>query len=208
MEPPVDIDGVTLNAQRHWMEDGLSEIMVGLLFIVMGGGLLVKLVLPRWITLDLLISALTIVGVLGLSRGFKKLKERITFPRSGYVALPEPTRMRRIIGFAMVAVVGMVAMFGVAFTPVLSAQVAVVPLVAAVFAGLFLWSGVQYKRTSMLWQAFLALLFAVFSTRFANLSGVAGVLTLMVMIGIFMAIIGAFRLRSFLRANPQRQETA
>jgi hypothetical protein len=207
MQPPVDIDGVTLSAQRHWMEDGLSEIMVGLLFIVMGGGLLVKLVLPRWVALDLLISALTIVGVLGLTRGFKKLKERITFPRSGYVALPEPTRMRRITVFAMVAVVAIVARVGVAFTPVLSAHVAVVPVVAAVFATLFLWGGVQYKQTSMLWEALLTLLFAVISTRFTSLSGVAGVLTLMVMIGTSMAIIGAFRLRSFLKANPRRQES-
>jgi Trk-type K+ transport system membrane component len=94
MEPPVDIDQVTVTAQRHWMEDGLSEIMVGLLFIVMGGGLLVKLALPHWLTLDLLTSALTAAGALGLSWGFKRLKQRITFPRSGYVALPEPTRMR------------------------------------------------------------------------------------------------------------------
>ena len=202
MEPPVDIDGVTLSAQRHWMEDALSEIMVGLLIIVMGGGLLVKLVLPRWITLDLLISALTIVGILGLTRGFKKLKERITFPRSGYVALPEPTRMRWFLMFAMVGVVAVASALGL-FT-----HVVVVPLVAAVFAGFFLWGGVQYKRTSMLWEAFLTLLFAVFSTRFANSSGVGGVLTLMVMIGTSMAIIGAFRLRSFLRAKPRCQETA
>ena len=38
MEPTVDIDGVTLRAQRHWMEDGLSEIMVGLLFILWAAG--------------------------------------------------------------------------------------------------------------------------------------------------------------------------
>ncbi len=91
-----------------------------------------KLVLPHWITLDLLISALTIVGVLGLIRGFKKLKERITFPRSGYVALPEPTRRRWIFTFATVVVLA------AAFTLVLSAHVMVVPIFAAVFAAIFL----------------------------------------------------------------------
>ncbi len=200
MEPPVDIDGVTLSAQRHWIEDGLSEIMLGLLFVVMGGGLLVKLVLPRWITLDLLISALTIVGVLGLTQGFKKLKERITFPRSGYVALPEPTRRRRIFAFATVVALG------AAFTLVLSAHVLVVPIFAAVFAAIFLWGGVQYKQTSMLWEALLILIFAVISTWFTSLNGAAGVLALMVMIGTSMAIVGAFRLRGFLKTNPRRQE--
>jgi len=38
-------------------------------------------------------------------------------------------------------------------------------------------------------------------------NGVRGVLTLMVMIGASMAIIGAFRLWVFLKANPRRQET-
>jgi hypothetical protein len=201
MEPPVDIDDVTLSAQRHWMEDGLSEIMLGLLFIILGGGLLAKLVLPRWLTLDLLIPALTIVGVFGLTRGSKKLKERITFPRSGYVALPEPTRRRRIFTFVTVAVLA------AAFSLVLSAHIVVVPVFAAVFAAIFLWGGVQYKQASMLWEAFLTLLFAVVSTWFTNLNGAAGVLALMVMIGASMAIIGAFRLRGFLKANPTRQET-
>ena len=198
MEPPVDIDGVTLRAQRHWTEDGLSEIVVGLLFIVMGGGVLVKLVLPRWITLDILISALTIVGVLGLTRGFKNLKERITFPRSGYVALPEPTRMRRIIVFGIVAAVGVASALGL---------LTHVVVVAAVFAACFLWGGVQYKQTSMLWEALLTLLFAVVSTWFTNLGGFAGVLMLMVIVGTSMAIIGAFRLRSFVKNNPLRHET-
>jgi hypothetical protein len=201
MEPPVDIDDVTLNAQRHWMEDGLSEIMLGLLFIIMGGGLLVKLALPRWLTLDLLTSALSAAGALGLAWGFKRLKQQIAFPRSGYVALPEPTRRRRVFLFAIFAVVGVASALG------LSTRVMVVPVVAAVFAASFLWGGVQYKQISMLWEALLTLLFAVVSTRFTNLSGVEGVLALMVMIGTSMAIIGGFRLRGFLRANPRPRET-
>ncbi|HEV8412508.1 MAG TPA: hypothetical protein VGQ49_02860 [Bryobacteraceae bacterium] len=201
MEPRVDIDDVKRNAQRHWMEDGLSEILVGLLFIIIGGGLLLKLALPRWLTLDLLSSALTAAGALGLSWGFKKLKERITLPRSGYVVLPEPTRTRRMLTFGSVAVLGLASALG------LLTHVVVVPVVAAVFAMCFLWGGVQYKQTSMLWEAFLTLLFAVVSTRFTSLSGVAGVLALMVMIGTSMAILGAVRLRGFLKANPRPQET-
>jgi hypothetical protein len=200
MEPPVDIDQVTVTAQRHWMEDGLSEIMVGLVFIVMGGGLLVKLALPHWLTLDLLTSALTAAGALGLSWGFKRLKQRITFPRSGYVALPEPTRMRWLFMFAMFGAVGGASAL------VLSAHSVVVSAFAAVFAAIFLWSGIQYKQASMLWEALLTLIFAVVLTWFPSLSGAVGVLALMVMIGASMAVIGAFRFRNFLKANPRPQE--
>jgi hypothetical protein len=201
MERPVDIDQVTLSAQRHWMEDGLSEIMVGLLFVMMGGGLLVRVALPRWLTLDLLTSALTAAGALGLSWGFKRLKQRITFPRSGYVALPEPTRMRTLFMFVMFG------LGGGASALVLSAHSVVVPAFAAIFAAIFLWSGIQYKQASMLWEALLTLIFAVVSTWFTSLSGVAGVLALMVMIGSSMAMFGAFRLRGFLKTNPRPEET-
>jgi hypothetical protein len=201
METPVDIHDVTLRAQQHWAEDGLSEIMLGLLFIVMGGGLLVKLALPHWLTLDLLSSALTVAGALGLSWGFKKLKERITFPRSGYVALPEPTRVRWVFLFAMFGVVAVATALG------LATHFLTIPVVAAVFAACFLWGGLRYQQTSLLWEAFLTLLFAACSIWFTNLSGATGVLTLMVTIGASMAIIGGFRLRRFLRANPQPQET-
>lgn len=200
MEPPVDIHEVTRRAQQHWAEDGLSEIMVGLLFIVMGGGLLVKLALPRWLTLDLLSSALTAAGALGLSWGFKKLRERITFPRSGYVAFPEPSRMRWVFLFAMFGVVAVATALG------LATHYLTIPVVAAVFAACFLWGGLRYQQTSLLWEAFLTLLFAACSIWFTNLSGATGVLTLMVMIGTSMAIIGAFRLRRFLKAHPRPQE--
>jgi cellulose synthase/poly-beta-1,6-N-acetylglucosamine synthase-like glycosyltransferase len=72
---------------------------------------------------------------------------------------------------------------------------------------MFLWSGVQYNQTSMLWEAVLTRIFAVVWPRFTTLNGVAGVLALMVMIGTSLAITGAFRLRSFLKANPRHQET-
>ena len=34
MDPIIDVDEITRRAQRHWMEDGLSEIMLGLLFVI------------------------------------------------------------------------------------------------------------------------------------------------------------------------------
>ena len=40
------------------------------------------------------------------------MKERITFPRSGYVALPEPTRMRWFFLFAMFGVVAVATALG------------------------------------------------------------------------------------------------
>lgn len=201
MEPPVDVDAVTQRAQRYWIEDGLVEIMLGLLFLLMGAGSLARLALPRWLSLDLLTSALTVVGALGLTWGFKKLKEQISFPRCGYVALPQPTRMSRAVMFAMVAG------FGAIFSLLLSGNGLAVPLVAVSLGMAFVVAGFQARVPRMIWEGTLTLIFGAFLYWFTHLSASKGVLALMAMIGASTAIIGALQLRRFLKANPRREET-
>jgi len=59
----------------------------------------------------------------------------------------------------------------------------------------------------MLWEAFLTLLFATILGLFTNLRGGQGFEALTTMVGVSMAIIGAFRLRRFLKTNPRPRET-
>jgi len=201
MKPPVDVDDVVSRVRRNWMKDGLAEIMLGLLFVLMGGGSLAKLALPRWLSLDLLTSALTVAGALGLVWGFKKAKERITFPRCGYVALPQPTRMSRAAMFAMFAA------FGVIFTLLMTQfNRMTVPVSALVFALILTAPGLRVKGLRMIWEGVLTLLFGAFLFWFIDLDGSRGLMALTGMIGAAMVIIGAVRLRNFLKSNPLAQE--
>jgi len=194
MEPPVDVDDVVSRVQRNWMKDGLAEIMLGLLFVLMGGGSLAKLPLPRWLSVDLLTSALTVAGALGLVWGFKKAKQRIAFPRCGYVALPQPM-------FAMFAA------FGVIFTLLMTQfNRMTVPVSALVFALILTAPGLRVKGLRMIWEGVLTLLFGAFLFWFTDLDGSRGLMALMGMIGAAMVIIGAVRLRNFLKSNPLAQE--
>ncbi len=213
MEPSVDVDAVTLRASQYWMEDGLVEILLGLLTSSQMGVYMLAGALPRGPLMDFVrtfgAQALCLAIMLSIFGGFKRLKARITFPRTGYVALPKPSTKYRTWYF-----VAALALFGVTvgLTGVRSPQMDLlsamaVPVFAFFFAGCLLGGGFRYKQASMLWEGLLTLLFAAGLEGFTDLRGIKGVGALMIMAGISMAIFGAFRLRSFLRANPRPHET-
>jgi hypothetical protein len=213
MEPPVDVDAVTLRASQYWMEDGLVEILLGLLMFSQMGVYMAAGALPRGPLMDFVrtfgAQALCLAITLSIFGGFKKLKARITFPRTGYVALPKPSMKYRtsvfVIALALFAVTVGLNAFRPSQTDWLGGMA--VPAFAAFFAICLIGGGLQYKQASMLWEGFLTLLFAAGLEWFTDLRGMKGVGVLMITVGISMAIIGAFRLRGFLKANPRRQET-
>jgi len=119
--PQDQLHQIARRTERYWFEDGIWEIGFGLIFAL--------LALFYWITslsdwtgprsfillilqMGVFIGALFIMG-----RVVKTLKERITYPRTGYVAYrrPEPrTRLRKAL------VAGLVAALIGAFVSVIS----------------------------------------------------------------------------------------
>jgi hypothetical protein len=209
----VDIDGVTLRASQYWMEDGLVEILLGLLMFSQMGVYMAAGALPRGPLMDFVrtfgAQALCLAITLSIFGGFKKLKARITFPRTGYVVLPKPSTKYRtsvfVIALALFAVTVGLNAFRASQTNWLSGMA--VPAFAALFAICLIGGGLQYKQASMLWEGLLTLVFAAGLEWFTELRGFNGLGVLMVMVGVSLAIIGGFRLRSFLKANPRPQET-
>jgi hypothetical protein len=89
-------------AQRYWYEDGIWEIGFGLANALLGCLYLVTNQMD-WSGYGSL--ALTLVQLAGLIAMFwminpfvKFLKERITYPRTGYVAYRKPARRSRVYG--------------------------------------------------------------------------------------------------------------
>jgi hypothetical protein len=189
MAPPVDVEDVTLRVQRYWMEDGLVEITIGLMFVLMAGGTLTM--------------GLSIFGAIGLFWGFKKLKERITFPRCGYVVLPQQTGKHQtaLWMFAMFAVAG------VTFSLLTNAPRMAVPASAVILALALIGPGLQVKVPRMVWEGILILLAGAFLYWFTDWKGSRGLMAFMAIVGALIAIIGSLQLRSFLKANPKRQGT-
>jgi len=207
MGPPVNVDAVALRASQYWMEDGLVEIMLGLimagpscLFLAVGA-------IPRGPLLDVMslggVQALFLAIGLSIPWGFKKLKQRIAFPRRGYVALSRPTKMFRIFMFAIFAIFA--ALFRLLASRDWSRMA--VPVTALVFALALILLGLQVRLPRMVWEGLLPLGFGALLYFFTAVKGSKGVVTLMVMIGASLVILGALQLRSFRQANPRPEET-
>lgn len=105
-----EIDTMIQRTQRYWYVDGLSEIFVGLVIILLG---LYYLVLQRFAPggLGALLLGIgqPIIILLAWWPGGKivrMLKERITYPRTGYVTYPpKQYRKRRWATGAILALV-------------------------------------------------------------------------------------------------------
>jgi hypothetical protein len=138
--------------------------------------------------------------------GARNLKQCIVFPRGGYV---EP-RPRPALRFSFAATIALAAALGIlaiawpGHQPHLESRL-IAPGFAIAFAILSLAAGWKQKSTSMMW-------FGVYLVGVAQLlwwipgSNYARMSWLQVIVGASLAMAGAVRLRSFLRANPRTVE--
>jgi hypothetical protein len=89
-----DIDKVIQRTHRYWYEDGLNEIGTGCIFILCGLSLLMMYSVPPGSLLSPVLAAgfviLVAFGGLFVSRAVKAVKNRVTFPRTGYVSYRRP----------------------------------------------------------------------------------------------------------------------
>jgi hypothetical protein len=84
---------------RYYYEDGLVELAVGILFAVIGLNTWLISVAPQGTILALgawiLLPILTVGGIFWVQRFVKNLKERLVYPRTGYIEYstnPNPYR--------------------------------------------------------------------------------------------------------------------
>ncbi len=94
------IDEAVRRTYRYVYDDGIVEMAVGLLFVLTGGVLFAWMGVGSsvWVTVILILAMLAVAigGTLLLTQGIKLAKERVTYPRTGYVAYrtKEPGRSR------------------------------------------------------------------------------------------------------------------
>ena len=110
------IQDIQKQTYRYYYQDGLVELAVGVLFLVIGLDTLVISSLPigsplaiaAWIALPIL----TIGGIFGVQRIVKNLKERHVHPRTGYIQYgTKPNRYRWLImGVALAMAVSIIVL--------------------------------------------------------------------------------------------------
>ncbi len=102
-----DLEKSKQRAFRYWYVDGLAEISMGLIFLVLGGyfWLQTRLASSSWISQLLIVFLmLFILGCGYFSRkAIVAIKDRLTYPRTGYVAYPPFPRKHRLLAAVLAA---------------------------------------------------------------------------------------------------------
>jgi hypothetical protein len=89
-----DIDKVIQRTHRYWYEDGLAEIATGCMFVGCGLVLLMMRFVrpgsPLACIMAVGFTSLVALGGSAVSRAVRAAKNRVTYPRTGYVSYRHP----------------------------------------------------------------------------------------------------------------------
>ncbi len=97
-----DIDQTIQRSRRYWYDDGLGEIAIGVVLMAVGALLLTeafRLIPPGISALALPVVVIGGWWLAGLA--VRAAKNRITYPRTGYVRYPRPARRPRRLVIAV-----------------------------------------------------------------------------------------------------------
>ena len=201
---------VEQRVKRYWYEDGIAEIAVGLVFIVLGAFFGVQGFFGEDSRVGVILQMSMIVVMLGSVFGtqwlVKTLKSRLTYPRTGYVeyrAKDKEMTQRRLIVVGVGLVVAIASFVLVSFVREVDSMVLVSSILVGVifillrgkssgvvrfyyFGGLSFILGIALSFNSM--------------TRLYNLGLFYGLL------GLVIFISGVLVLRQYLRENPMPAE--
>lgn len=189
---------------RYYYQDGLVELAVGILFLVIGLDTLVISSLPAgspvsivaWIALPIL----TVGGIFGVQRIVKDIKEHLVYPRTGYIEyVAKPNRYRWVVvGLSLTVATSVIILpyewlrrgsvtGGMILCVILAsigAQVDLKRMIAVGVAGLVL--GITFGFLPLTDNASLAATFAA--------------------VGLLLVLIGSLAFRKYLATNPLPKE--
>jgi len=116
----VDIEKIEKRTIQSFYEDGLTEIAMGLIFLILGGYFFATTVVPEGSALGAVLTGLFVLIIVSaaflVNRFLRFFKRRITYPRTGYVTFKkkEPSPKRRVATAVVAAIIGagLAALYG------------------------------------------------------------------------------------------------
>jgi hypothetical protein len=198
------IDNLVKQTYRYFYDDGLVEMAIGLLFVAVG------LVLLAWQGFDysplvtiIVVVGLPVVVISGtylIKRLVREMKQRITYPRTGYVAYRqgEPSKWRWFIPLAAFVLAVASLFLPEAFTR-MSAMVGALLAVVLIFMG---------YRVS-LWRFYAVGIIALVSgvaLAWSNVDELIAVSLTFAIAGVALFLAGAFAFAGYIRHHPKPHE--
>ena len=200
-----DLKHSQLRTVQYFFVDGSFEVGFGFLCLILAVFFYTETRVEGWVS-GLVDGSLVLVMIGGawlINRLIKQIKERITWPRSGYITYTRPEGRRRTwrIVLGMLGG-GLVAVAATVFTSTSNLHIAVIPLLSGCLLGLvmvFLGWRASILRFYLLGlvSAFLGLALAY--SRWPDSTPLAGYYFFF---GLVLLLSGICALRSYLRRNP------
>jgi hypothetical protein len=194
---------------RYWYVDGLWETGGGLLVLLLGiytyGVGLFTIQPLRSLLIGLGQPVLLLTGILGLRKLVTQLKERLTYPLTGYISYRRPKGLQRWVGVLAVFVAVGLAMALVIFLKPYLSEDWVMTATGFFSAILILMMGVRIR----LWRFYLLAGIAFLGGLGASLlrlSDPFGVAFFLCVFGLTSHLMGLLTLRSYLRNAPPPSE--
>lgn len=204
MEYPdlVEVEG---RSKRYWSLDGIPEIVMGAIWVVLGFAFLVRdLILPgsRLEGVYSMVMPMAVLVIFLMANWvMKMLKEKYTFPRGGYVKFQDPSRLRQILTMAAGGLVAAAFIVVVAISVRHRAIAAVsAPAIGVLMAGGFLVASRRPGMRHWVWFSLFALVLG--AALYPLHLGWMVLSWFFVLIGVPMFVSGICRLRAFVRSVP------
>jgi hypothetical protein len=208
MADTLDLTDIEHRAKRYWNVDGLPELMMGLLWMLWGGSWLFGQSLPRgtaWNVYWMFTPALLALSGVASVWATKKLKARITFPRTGYVEWKGPTRGERLTAAAVAMGAAMLLVALLAKSQTEGLEHVMAPGLGVLFSLAFVVASLSQKAPHLLALAGVALILGLAFR--ASSTGWDDMNWMLIALGAATVILGAARLWIFVRTHPMEQRT-
>jgi hypothetical protein len=198
-----DINHTVQRTRQYWFIDGLAELSVGGLFILLGVYFFIQAILPAG-SLALLIFQLSFVfilfGMIFISRYLlNKLKSRITFPRTGYVSYKKASKKQKLLSASLAILIASLPIILFFTTPL---SVNWIPVFTGLLVGtIWLISALRIGLLRLYLQALLSLITGVLIS-LANLDTYPSLAIYYGVMGTVLAMSGGIILAKYLSQHP------
>jgi hypothetical protein len=193
-------------AIQYWYVDGTFEFSFGGLCLILSAYFYTNYLLAEsWIAN--LLTALFILVIIGggylVNRLVLTMKERLTFPRTGYIAFSRPAGSKRwgralLVGLVAAALSGVLAFLLMNHPLTFDWATAATGLV---FSAVVVYLGLRSELARFFLEAALSLALGL-ALGFVNLPKDLGLTSFYGLLGLLLLLFGAFNLWQYLRANP------
>jgi hypothetical protein len=202
------LDQVVQRTRQYWFVDGIVELSVGGLFLILGLYFYLQSILTAgsWLLVILQVGfVFLLVGSIYLNRLLvSKLKSRLTTPRTGYVSYKRASRRQRLVSMVIVGVIALINVLLFLSTPL---SLNWVPAISGLIVGsLWLISAYRVGLFRFYLQTILAylvgaILFWTSLDLYQSLALFYGIL------GVILVLSGGITLTRYLRQNPSLDES-